>query len=397
MVYVNKVFSFVLILFFICGLFTAGVSSVFASGLVAGSWNAKASMPQARAGLGVVAVDGKIYAIGGYTSFDDGRPVGFVGTNERYDPITDKWVILESMPTPRHNFAVVECEGLIYCIGGYVVEGSRWILYDTVEVYDPATNRWSAKASLPVTASDLVACVVKDNIFVFATSAAGVVYMYNPITDSWTEKTRMPSTTLMYYAPVVMDDKILFTSLYLSTQVYDPAADAWREIEKESHLTLIFTRILTSDKTTGVYTRQGIYVLGRQYSAQRYVANWFYDPVNDTAISCRSLPSYREDFGIAVVDDLLYVMGGSVYSNTESKVLAINEQYVPVDYYGASEALGPHSFQSINPAGLLLLISAIVNTFLIIILTAIAGIIGIVIIIVAILFKKKKTNRKVIR
>ncbi|MDR0319034.1 MAG: hypothetical protein LBI09_03260, partial [Nitrososphaerota archaeon] len=40
-------------------------------------------MSQARYGLGVVAVGGLIYAIGGYT--DD----GVVGINECYDPVSD--------------------------------------------------------------------------------------------------------------------------------------------------------------------------------------------------------------------------------------------------------------------------------------------------------------------
>lgn len=65
-------------------------------------------MTQARANLGVIAMDGKIYAIGGQTDDD------YVGTNERYDPKTDTWTTLEPMPTPRTNFATVEYQGKIW-------------------------------------------------------------------------------------------------------------------------------------------------------------------------------------------------------------------------------------------------------------------------------------------
>jgi hypothetical protein len=45
-------------------------NSVSASSLVENSWTPKAPMQQARNSLGVIAVDGKIYAIGGYTVND---------------------------------------------------------------------------------------------------------------------------------------------------------------------------------------------------------------------------------------------------------------------------------------------------------------------------------------
>ncbi|MDR0318626.1 MAG: hypothetical protein LBI09_01160, partial [Nitrososphaerota archaeon] len=148
-----KVFPLILLSFVILGSFTAVFSSVSAFELVADSWNTMAPMSQARYDLGVVAVDGKIYAIGGATSVNtyDGHIGGFVGTNECYDPKTDIWVTLEPMPTARHNFAIAECQNKIYCIGGYIVDESKWIIYDTVEMYDPATNSWSTKAALPFT------------------------------------------------------------------------------------------------------------------------------------------------------------------------------------------------------------------------------------------------------
>jgi hypothetical protein len=51
-------------------------------------------MNQVKAGLGVAVVDGKIYAIGGYTTSVRGRDGGWVDTlvdtNEYYDPMMDK-------------------------------------------------------------------------------------------------------------------------------------------------------------------------------------------------------------------------------------------------------------------------------------------------------------------
>jgi hypothetical protein len=103
----KKNVSFILCLFLLCGLFIAMFSSVSAE-LVENTWHIKTPMSKGRNNLGVVTVDGKIYAIGGYS---DGE--GTVGTNERYDPVTDKWVTLTSMPTPRSCFAIVAYESKI--------------------------------------------------------------------------------------------------------------------------------------------------------------------------------------------------------------------------------------------------------------------------------------------
>ena len=64
----NKVVWFVLFFFFVGVFLVVGVCSVEALPLVEDSWSSGASMSQARSGLGVVAVDGKIYAIGGTTN-----------------------------------------------------------------------------------------------------------------------------------------------------------------------------------------------------------------------------------------------------------------------------------------------------------------------------------------
>ena len=72
----------------------------------------------------------KIFAIGGY----DG--VGDLSTVEEYNPDTNTWSSKASMPTARAGLAVAEVDGMIYAIGGD--DG-------TVEVYNPATNTWSSK------------------------------------------------------------------------------------------------------------------------------------------------------------------------------------------------------------------------------------------------------------
>src|SRR5512135_85726 len=83
------------------------------------TWVEKSPMHQARCGLGVIAVEGKVYAIGG-TPSGDSFIENVMGTTEQYDPTTDMWVYKKSMPTPRAFFSVASYQNKIYCIGGAV-------------------------------------------------------------------------------------------------------------------------------------------------------------------------------------------------------------------------------------------------------------------------------------
>src|SRR5579864_1695745 len=54
------------------------------------------------------------------------------------------WTQKVPMPTARANLAVGVVNNILYAVGG--TNGSR--LLNTVEAYDPATNTWTAKASM---------------------------------------------------------------------------------------------------------------------------------------------------------------------------------------------------------------------------------------------------------
>ena len=98
-------------------------------------------MPTARFFMGAVAMDGKIYTIGGST----GSPHKMVSTVEVYDPETDTWEQKTDMPGPRFGAAAANVKQKIYVIGGAVGYDAQ----SAVEVYDPTSDTWSTGTSLP--------------------------------------------------------------------------------------------------------------------------------------------------------------------------------------------------------------------------------------------------------
>ncbi|MEW6232559.1 MAG: kelch repeat-containing protein, partial [Chloroflexota bacterium] len=144
-------------------------------------------MPNARWGPGVAtAGNGKIYVIGGYNSAGL-----FAGTVEEYDPVTDTWAIRASMPTPRWNAgAAAATNGKVYVIGGQNSLTAGAGALNAVEEYDPATNTWVARASMP-TARHSFGVVAASNgkIYVIggynSSGFLATVEEYDPATDSW--------------------------------------------------------------------------------------------------------------------------------------------------------------------------------------------------------------------
>ncbi len=93
-------------------------------------WFTMAPMPTARGELAAVAVNGKIYAIGGISSSGSE-----LSTVEVYDAATNTWSNAPSMQVAREFVTTVDVNGLIYAIGGEF--SSSFLLLNTVEQYSP--------------------------------------------------------------------------------------------------------------------------------------------------------------------------------------------------------------------------------------------------------------------
>jgi hypothetical protein len=83
--------------------------------------------------------------------------------------------------------------------------------------------------------------------------------------------------------------------------------------------------------TTGVNALKRVYVLGLVRGSS--CTNQVYDAEADAWATAAAMPTDRINFGVAVVDDVLYAIGG-YYHNSRSYVLPskVNEQYIPIGY-----------------------------------------------------------------
>jgi N-acetylneuraminic acid mutarotase len=141
-------------------------------------WKVVAPMPNPRNHLGYAALDNKVYAIGGQHELNE--VTGNVASFDVYDPNTNLWTALPSLPTARshiHNATVV-WEGRLIVLGG-TKPGERAV--SDVTKFDPAKKRWITIGQLPAPRSAAVAGLLNGHLFV----VGGTTTRTAPKTNAW--------------------------------------------------------------------------------------------------------------------------------------------------------------------------------------------------------------------
>jgi len=123
-------------------------------------WQHLTNMVTQRSGCKAAVLEDRIYVLGGYDGAERLRSVECFtpgqGPNSRL-----QWHRVADMLEPRSNFSVAVMEGRLVVTGGYMQEeGEEGSVCAEVEVYCPATNRWSRGKALQVARSALTSAMV---------------------------------------------------------------------------------------------------------------------------------------------------------------------------------------------------------------------------------------------
>ena len=193
------------------------------------NWLLKAPLPTATYGVGTTS-DGKyVYAAGGY---------GLTPLNifYRYDPSTDQWVTLPSLPTAVYNALTIYAQGKIFVIGGY--NGAAAL--SLVQIYSISTNSWSSGASMPDIRQQMGGGYYNGKIYAVGGYQSGAIgsasnqtWEYTISSNSWAFKANLPNLLAGPASGVVNGNLYIIggrdnTGAHLnSTYIYSFTTNSW--------------------------------------------------------------------------------------------------------------------------------------------------------------------------
>jgi N-acetylneuraminic acid mutarotase len=260
--------------------------------------------PLTRSYHGAAVVNGKIYVMGG--AGEDNKP--FVSV-QVYDPATGAWAARANMPTQRGLFGTSAVGGTIYAIGGTTIGRDKLAV---VEAYDTATDTWTRKADMPTPRNALSAAVVDGKIYAIGG------WGYDRPEGGW--ESIDPTATGQDFSKV---------------EVYDPETDTWATRADmptpRSHMTV-------SAVGGKIYAIGGGARIVAGRSGEYRPVLEVYDTATNRWAQAADLPTPRSVMSSSVVDGRIYVMGGAFHrgptSSTEellrtARTLSVVEVYDP--------------------------------------------------------------------
>jgi N-acetylneuraminic acid mutarotase len=298
-----------------------------------GSWRMAAPMPTKRTEVAVAALDGKVYVVGGFEKPSLGNVTSFAITPsvEVYDPATDRWTAKSPMPAGLHHVGIGVVGGRLYVIGGYSKSGlSVWNPVATVYAYDPATDRWTERAPMPTARGALSVTEYDGKLYAiggFNRKANNTqVEVYDPGRNEWTTAAPLP-TSRDHLAAATAAGKIYamggrlngdYSKNLTVVEMYDPVSNRWK---RASDLPTARSGI------TAAVIEGKIYVMGGEGAAGTFNENEAYDPVRDVWQRMAPMPTARHGLGSAVVQGRMYVISGG--STPGGSFSDLNEVFTP--------------------------------------------------------------------
>jgi large repetitive protein len=207
------------------------------------AWTTGANLPGAAVeNPAVVALGGKLYAFGGSTAAFSGA----VSNAAVYDPATNLWTPLAPMPTARGGATAQAINGLIYVAGGMDVTGAS---VATLQIYNPSTNSWTASTPMSTRRDNPGSAAFDGKLYVFGgrtrnadgtevVAQLNTVEMFDPATQTWTAKAPMPTGrrtmvvgTLNGVAQVMGGERAPDGNAFNANEEYNPVTNSWRILE----------------------------------------------------------------------------------------------------------------------------------------------------------------------
>jgi hypothetical protein len=221
----------------------------FVAGSAPGAWTRVDDFPATRHEGGFVQAGTRFYALGGREA----------DTVLRWDPASGNWSSGAASPIKLHHFQAVEVDGLIYAVGAMTGECCSEPPAANVYVYDPLADRWSTGPAIPAARrrGGGGAVAADGKIYLIGGNASGhngpvsaLVDVFDPATGRFTALAPMPHARDHAFAVQhggriyvaggresnATADGDVFDDTVAEVDVYDIASNTWSTLPESADL-----------------------------------------------------------------------------------------------------------------------------------------------------------------
>ena len=287
------------------------------------TWSTVAASPIARAEAMGAAVNGRLYLMGGV---DANGPILRM---DLYDPATNRWSRLPDLPKRITHAQPVVDGRFIYLAGGYVGTGRGWEqVWATREVwrFDTVNQTWSAMPQLPVARGGGATVLLGRQMHYYGGSDLGrvdrgehfVLNLDNP-SAGWQTRAAMPNPR-SHMAGAVIGGKVYAIG---GQHGYDLAAVCQASVHVYDPATDRWTAAANmprpvSHHTASTFILNGrLIVAGGESAPNRSLRNVIaYNPSTNSWSALTDLPSARTSPVAVALNGAIYFTTGSLQSTT---------------------------------------------------------------------------------
>lgn len=279
-------------------------------------WSSRASLPFAQQETAVLAVDSRVYVLGGFDA--SGAVLNVVHV---YDPKTNAWSTAAPLPKPLHHINAAVVGAQIWIVGALL--DRNFVQTGDIIAFDPKTNQWTPKGSMPVGSERGASftAAIGDTIFVAGGLRGGAPVTtfssYNTTSGTWnTTLPPMPTARDHGGGAAVAGTSFLavsgrgggINSHTTRVDAFDVAAGVW------------------TDKSAPIPTSRGgfalatledgrVVVMGGEGDSRNPATGVFpeveiYDPKTNTWSALTAMKTPRHGMGAAAIGNTIYVPGG---------------------------------------------------------------------------------------
>jgi hypothetical protein len=185
----------------------------------------------------VVLEDGRVVVIGG--TADDFE---ILASAELFDPRTGAFSTAGPMAVPREGMTATRLrDGRVLVTGGHIGRHAQRTIYDSTEIYDPATDRFEPAGKMTIARHKHDAILLADGRVLLIAGADArddlglydSAETYDPTTDTFTATGRLARARykLRYASVLLPDGRVLSAGGAAVPEVFDPAPNAFTSID----------------------------------------------------------------------------------------------------------------------------------------------------------------------